>query len=128
MATAISNFFQIRTNETEIPIGLNGWTVDEPALFIDKFEFEEVDHDFWMTFYYDYWYCAFYVGAAYLASIFALKEFMKSKEPLQLKGPLFVWNLSLGIFSIIGLVRMTPAFLNILFNSENGFFKSICVR
>ena len=46
----------------------------------------------------------------YLLFIFLGPKFMKTRKALNIKYSLFIWNLSLSIFSYIGLILMFPTF------------------
>lgn len=107
-------------------IGYSGWKFDDPPIF-EPFSWEVIDKEAWINYALDTWKLPIYTGIAYITSIFVIRSYMKDKPAFDLKGPLFYWNAALGIFSILGLIRFAPSFLNILF-SENGFYRSICVR
>jgi elongation of very long chain fatty acids protein 6 len=64
-------------------------------------------------------------GIVYLMGIFIVQEFMKKRKPLELKWPLFIWNLTIGLFSLIGFVRTAPDLLQ-FFGKPNGFYESAC--
>lgn len=49
-----------------------------------------------------------YVVAIYIITIFGIKHLMRERRAFELKYPLFLWNLSLAIFSIIGTLRVVP--------------------
>lgn len=107
-------------------IGYSGWKFDDPPIFT-PFAWEVIDKEGWINYALDSWKLPIYTGVVYITTIFAIQSYMKDKPPFDLKGPLFYWNAALGVFSILGLIRFTPSFLNILF-SPNGFYRSICVR
>ncbi|CAG0884387.1 unnamed protein product [Cyprideis torosa] len=44
----------------------------------------------------------------YIVAIFVFQDLMKTKPPIKLKIPLFLWNLSLALFSILGTYRLLP--------------------
>lgn len=102
-----------------------GWTYVDDLDQFHSFGFEEIDLFYWHDLVVGKWYWALYAGAAYIFIIFSLQRFMRDRPPLELKWPLFFWNLSLGIFSIIGLVRCLPGFMRVL-GLPNGFYRSIC--
>lgn len=64
-----------------------------------------------------------YIYSPY-SSRFALPTYLESREPFSLKLCLGCWNLSLSIFSIIGLSRTAPALLTLI--QEKGFTFSVC--
>lgn len=49
---------------------------------------------------------------------------MKSRQALSLRWPLFLWNFSLALFSILGFVRFTEDLAVSLLT--HGFYKSLC--
>ncbi|OXA43745.1 elongation of very long chain fatty acids protein 6 [Folsomia candida] len=108
-------------------VGLKGWHFEDPPKYIRQFEFECYDHDYWVDVCMQYWKLPFYVGAVYLLTIYVLQRYMRNKAPLNLKTPLFLWNLGLGLFSIVGFCRILPAHVDVLLRQE-GFYKRICVR
>ncbi|CAG0884389.1 unnamed protein product [Cyprideis torosa] len=44
----------------------------------------------------------------YIVAIFVFQDLMKTKPPIKPKIPLFLWNLSLALFSILGTYRLLP--------------------
>ncbi|CAL8091684.1 unnamed protein product [Orchesella dallaii] len=103
-----------------------GWNFTDPPVF-KPYEFEKVDPFYWVSLMEDNWKVAFYAAAIYIVAIFGLQKFMENRAPFELKKPLFVWNLSLGIFSVIGFVRYVPGFMLVL-SQPNGFYRSICIK
>ena len=70
------------------------------------------------------WWVPLVACSVYLILVWCGKEWMKKREPFGLRGPLFVWNLSLAVFSIIGAsVEIPPLFRYI---REYGFSYSVC--
>ena len=49
---------------------------------------------------------------------------MANREPFKLRKVLFIWNLSLAFFSIMGSLRFVPEVLYVLKNF--GFDYSVC--
>lgn len=72
----------------------------------------------------DRWHYSLYISAFYVISIFALQRYMQGRERYNLRVPLFMWSLSLALFSVLGArvtgVRLIPHLLN------NGVESSIC--
>lgn len=62
---------------------------------------------------------------AYLASIYAGQNYMKTRKPMNLKWLLFAWNSSLAIFSIICVLRGIVEVGH--FVSKEGFLPSMCI-
>lgn len=91
------------------------------------FDFETLDPFWWHDFVIEKYYYSIYAGVLYILTIFGLEQWMKDRPAFSLRTPLFLWNAFLGIFSIIGFIRFLPT-VYIMFNQENAFYKSICVR
>uniref|UniRef100_A0A1I8EQ07 Elongation of very long chain fatty acids protein n=2 Tax=Wuchereria bancrofti TaxID=6293 RepID=A0A1I8EQ07_WUCBA len=51
------------------------------------------------------------ISLTYVVSIFVIKYAMRDRKPYDLQQPLVVWNALLAIFSILGVVKITPVFL-----------------
>jgi len=54
------------------------------------------------------WWLSYVVVALYLVSLWGGIEYMKSRKPFDLRGPLALWNLVLAVFSFIGMIRLVP--------------------
>ncbi|XP_023222629.1 elongation of very long chain fatty acids protein 3-like [Centruroides sculpturatus] len=65
-----------------------------------------------------------HISAIYIIVIFTLQHYMKSKQPYQLRGPLFFWNTLLALFSICGTIRVLPGLWIII--RDFGFTFSVC--
>lgn len=104
-----------------------GWEYTEDPYSIYTFPFEEVDLFYWYDLVVDKWYWAVYAGALYICLIFGLQRFMRNRPAYDLKWPLFIWNFSLSLFSIMGLIRCLPGFIRVL-SLENGFYRSVCEK
>jgi len=72
------------------------------------------------------WHVAFLIGVAYVGGIFYLQSFMRNRKPIELKKTLFVWNILIGIFSLIGFARTAPQLLSII-RRPGGYYESICL-
>jgi len=70
------------------------------------------------------WHHSITISALYVLVIFFGKKIMEKRQAFDLETPLFLWNLALGIFSILGAIRMSPEFFHVLFT--HGFKYSIC--
>lgn len=103
-----------------------GWTYSELDS-VYNFKFEEVDPFYWYDFAMRYRRLALYAGAIYIITIHALERWMRDRPAFHLRLPLFLWNAGLGLFSILGFVRMFPGFLNIV-SKPDGFYNSICKK
>ncbi len=51
----------------------------------------------------EHWGLPLFASALYVVLIFGIKRFMKDRQPFDLRGPLFLWNLGLSAFSGVGL-------------------------
>eukprot|EP01129_Flabellula_baltica_P005879 TRINITY_DN2159_c0_g1_i1.p1 TRINITY_DN2159_c0_g1~~TRINITY_DN2159_c0_g1_i1.p1 ORF type:complete len:295 (+),score=43.53 TRINITY_DN2159_c0_g1_i1:54-887(+) len=60
----------------------------------------------------------------YVVLIFGIKRIMRDRQAFELKVPLFLWNLSLGIFSAIGFVMTFPVFMEVVLNK--GISNELC--
>ncbi|VDM56639.1 unnamed protein product [Angiostrongylus costaricensis] len=60
----------------------------------------------------------------YLIVVFGTKFFMRNRQPFSLFIPLNIWNFILAVFSILGMVKMSPEFWSTL--KEKGFQNSYC--
>ena len=72
----------------------------------------------------DAWWVPLVACSVYLIMVWCGKKWMKMREPFGLRGPLFVWNLSLALFSIIGACVVIPSLLRCV--REYGFSYSVC--
>jgi hypothetical protein len=104
---------------------------DDPPRF-ENYDFEVFDWKDWGRYGTRNWHIPLVVGAFYLIAIFGLERYMRNRPAFSLKYPLFFWNLALGIFSIIGFIRVAPEFISILFQDKEGvvggLYKGICYR
>lgn len=71
------------------------------------------------------WWWALLISSIYVISIFAGQNYMKNRKPFNLRGPLAVWSLLLGLFSICGTLRVVPEFLDTLINRDMYHFSCI---
>jgi len=60
----------------------------------------------------------------YIILTFGIKSYMRDRPGFQLRGPLFCWNVTLAVFSIIGSIRTIPDLVGAL--SNEGWTYSIC--
>lgn len=72
----------------------------------------------------NYWTSCIWIGVIYVILVFWGRYLMQNKKPYDLRGALFAWNISLAIFSIIGLIRMLPELVFVL--EHYGFNYSVC--
>lgn len=71
-----------------------------------------------------YWHWSIYISVFYVVSVFGLKLWMKRREAYQLRRPLFIWSLSLALFSIYGSYVVGLTHLNHFY--RNGWERSVC--
>jgi len=65
------------------------------------------------------------ISGAYVVIIFVLQNIvMKNRPPMDLKGPLALWNLLLATFSIVGAYYTVPVLVDLI--KTGGYTKTIC--
>ncbi|OXA50001.1 elongation of very long chain fatty acids protein 6 [Folsomia candida] len=67
------------------------------------------------------------ISGVYIAIIFGLRAFMRNRKPFVLKRELVVWNGALGLFSILGVIRVLPDLWGKI-NRPNGLHYALCVK
>lgn len=107
-------------------IDYSEFALDNPPKY-EPFEFERVDWKRWVMWTHRHWDVPIYAGVIYIAVIFGIQAVMKNRHGLELKRELFLWNAALGIFSMLGFIRMMPEFLGVLTSHPNGFYRSVCI-
>lgn len=70
------------------------------------------------------WWVPLAAISLYLAFIVLGKRWMEKRQPYSMRVPLFLWNLSLALFSITGAVVMVPDLWRTVM--EHGFQYSVC--
>jgi hypothetical protein len=87
-----------------------------------------IERDFdrvnWMKWMETNWVHSLTMSVIYCVLIYAGQKIMAHRKAFTLDRPLFYWNTFLAVFSIIGLVRMTPEFFFAIYS--RGFHYSIC--
>uniref|UniRef100_A0A0K0FXQ2 Elongation of very long chain fatty acids protein n=1 Tax=Strongyloides venezuelensis TaxID=75913 RepID=A0A0K0FXQ2_STRVS len=118
-----SNFFGL--NDFQIYKNNSSDSLHSTYQYKYAFPFEKIEDKIEKTiFFQNYWYHSITISVVYFMIINMLQNLMKNKEPLKLKYPLFLWNFSLAIFSIIGTIRFSEDFLHNWYT--HGFTWSIC--
>jgi len=84
--------------------------------------FNNVEKHLWMV---NNWKSSFLYSAIYIMVIFLGRRIMKNRPRFELRGVLFLWSLSLAIFSMIGTWRFFPEMLTVL--RDHGFYHSCCI-
>ena len=72
------------------------------------------------------WHYSFHISAVYMASVFLLQRFMQHRKRFNLRLPLFMWSLTLALFSMVGSAMVCPPMISCLFT--RGWESSICER
>lgn len=70
------------------------------------------------------WHYSFYISAIYVVSVFTLRRYMQDRERYNLRVPLFMWSLTLAVFSIMGSVSLGIPLLSYYFS--RGWERSVC--
>lgn len=83
---------------------------------VDKGELQR-----WQT---NYWSLSVVASVMYLILLYLGKRYMKYREPCVLQKPLFLWNVGLAVFSILGTLSSAPNLLHLLY--RKGFIVSSC--
>jgi elongation of very long chain fatty acids protein 6 len=106
--------------------GAKDWIYQKPPKHIPFF-FETADLVWWQNVMIDHWGFPFYVCAIYLSVVFGIREFMKNREPFQLRGFLLYWNLTMAALNLFGFVRQLQELVPII-GKADGFHRSLCLR
>jgi elongation of very long chain fatty acids protein 6 len=108
------------------------WVVDPNGLshpFVFDFELKFFDKIYaqniynWMN---KWWWLSIVYSVIYVILIYYGRSLMESRERLELRMPLILWNLGLAIFSIFGMLRCVPEMLYSL--NKDGLEYTICDR
>jgi len=107
----------------------NGSSTLPPQYYVPTvWEIEKsFSEDYWNAWFKDNWRMSFLLCSIYLAGLRLGSDWMKSRQRFQLTGALFLWNLGLAIFSIVGSIRTFPELIQ-AFGRENGVHSSLCLR
>uniref|UniRef100_A0A0K0FJQ8 Elongation of very long chain fatty acids protein n=1 Tax=Strongyloides venezuelensis TaxID=75913 RepID=A0A0K0FJQ8_STRVS len=71
-----------------------------------------------------YWKLSFVIALFYITAIRIIENLMKEKRAFELKKSLFIWNISLAIFSVVGMIRSGEEFFYVTVNKP--FVHTIC--
>jgi elongation of very long chain fatty acids protein 6 len=66
------------------------------------------------------------LGYIYILAVFSLQYWMRKRTAIELKWPLILWNLAIGVFSIVGCIRTAPDLFHTI-SQPDGFYQSICI-
>ena len=72
----------------------------------------------------DSWHIPVAAICIYLVFIYVGQKWMANREPYNLKRPLFLWNVFLAVFSILGTINGLPSLVKTLF--KNGIPYTAC--
>ncbi|VDK63109.1 unnamed protein product [Anisakis simplex] len=87
--------------------------------------FEKVDDPVGMTLFVQRnWYHSITVSVGYFILIKLIQRFMQYRQAFNLRTPLFLWNVSLAVFSLIGFIRFTE---DVIYSVAHlGMYRSLC--
>jgi elongation of very long chain fatty acids protein 6 len=71
-----------------------------------------------------YWQISFLISIIYLLTIFMGQTIMRNNSPFDLRITLFIWNLSLALFSICGTIKITNEMIQLI--NEKGIYYTYC--
>ena len=60
----------------------------------------------------EYGHYSLYASVVYVVTIFSIQRWMKDRQKLDLRGPLFLWSLTLAVFSLATTIVSLPKFLH----------------
>ncbi|CAG7730025.1 unnamed protein product [Allacma fusca] len=100
--------------------------VDKVSEFIIAYDFEVYDIYSSINFFKNNRFILPTTIALYLSAIYFGKKWMKDRPAYKLTLPLFFWNLSLSIFSIVCTVRGIPEGLFYL-SKPDGMYSAVCI-
>jgi len=86
------------------PVGISHpFVFDFEKKFFDK----TYAHDIyvWMN---KWWWLSIVYSVIYVGLIYYGRSLMEKREPYQIRIPLVLWNVSLALFSIFGMIRCVP--------------------
>ncbi|KJH43783.1 GNS1/SUR4 family protein [Dictyocaulus viviparus] len=72
----------------------------------------------------DHFYITIQASILYIIVVFGTKFVMRNRQPFSLFIPLNLWNFILAVFSIMGMIKLTPEFWSTFMNK--GFQNSYC--
>ena len=70
--------------------------------------FDDIKVNQWMR---HNWHVSIYVSMVYLLSIYFFTRYMAGRRPFDLRRPLFLWSLSLALFSLVSFLRISDYIL-----------------
>ena len=124
MVIANYNTVHYLINVTDLPVAGGVPSLDISYSYVTPIE-GNFDAPTWVRYFHENWYHAFWIVALYIIVVFSLRAWMEKRERFVLKWPLFLWNLSLAVFSVWGAVRSYPELADVL--DQVGFRASVCI-
>jgi hypothetical protein len=103
------------------------WAYENPPWF-DSYSFENIDYTSWKHYLALNWTIPIWTTILYVVVIFSLQHWMKNRPPFKLQLPLAIWNLCIGLFSILGFIRIGRELWTVLSSDQYGFHTSVCTR
>lgn len=79
----------------------------------------------WVRWFDSHWSYVFFIIVPYMAIIFGLQKWMENRPPYKIRKVLFVWNMSLALFSMYGGSRSLQEFLYVYKNMS--FYSTYCL-
>lgn len=108
--------------------GFRDFSIEEvfpPSRYLStNYELEWDNFEAWSLYFRRTWVIPVIVALLYIVGIPMGRQIMKNRAPFRLKYALFVWNLGLALFSIIGTLRVLPSFVYGV--STNGIMYYTC--
>lgn len=115
----VHNQMNIHSSVTDPSGYTHRWVLDFELAFFNKDFYSSVEN--WMT---EWWWISIPYAVAYIILVFLGRAIMEKREKFQLRFPLFLWNLSLTVFSCWGAIRTVPEVFYIV--KHHGFRSSLC--
>ncbi|CAD5226760.1 unnamed protein product [Bursaphelenchus xylophilus] len=107
---------QIKKNLSEFKLDYKTlWDITSAKKFDEKKAQTWTENHFFLT---------IQLSIAYVIVVFGTKSLMRNRQPFNLFIPLNVWNLFLAVFSIVGTIKLTPEFLDVVLGK--GLTESYC--
>jgi elongation of very long chain fatty acids protein 6 len=125
-----NQFIRAYFNSSELSV--IPWVVDPNGLshpLVFGFELKFFDKNYaqniyeWMN---KWWWLSIVYSIIYVILIYYGRALMESRERLEARLPLILWNLGLAIFSVFGMIRCLPEMVYSL--SKEGLQYTICDR
>jgi hypothetical protein len=96
--------------------------------YLEVWSVENFSLDYWRLWLGSNWKLSGWISLLYIIAIFAGQLAMKNRPPFALRKTLFLWNILLAVFSILGTLRTWPEMYYILTTQHSGLHQSVCSR